>query len=68
MAMLSSREKLKALEDNFQAFIAPLLDEKDTEDVSMEWEFKKYLHGKRLRVLTAENQGLKKWKETLLSK
>ncbi|MDG6901678.1 MAG: hypothetical protein JRM80_06920 [Nitrososphaerota archaeon] len=63
-----NRETLKRLEENYNAFIAPLLDDRDTEDVSLNWEFQKFAHTKRLRVLTAERDGIKKWKQVLLSR
>lgn len=62
------REALRELEKNFAQFIAPFLDEGQTEDVSFTWEFQKFLHTKKLKVLTAEREGLRKWKEVLLSK
>ncbi len=63
-----TRETFKQLEDHFNAFIAPLLDEDNPEDLGISWEFKKFLHEKKLKLLTAENEGRKKWKESLLSK
>ena len=63
-----NRETLRRLEENFNSFIGPLLDENDTEDVSIAWEFQKFLHTKRLRILTAEQHTIKKWKELLLSR
>jgi hypothetical protein len=63
-----TREHLKALEENFREFIAPLLSDQDPEDVSFSWEFQKLLHIKKLKVLTAEREGIKKWKQDLLSK
>jgi len=56
------------LEEHFRAFIEPLLDQNDAEDVSLAWEIQKFLHTKKLRLLTAENQGIKKWKQSLLSR
>ena len=64
---MANREKLNQLEANFDAYISPLLNEDDTEDVNIAWEFRKFLHSKRLQVLTAEKEGLRKWKENLLS-
>ncbi len=63
-----NRETLKQLEEHFTAFIAPFLNEDDPEDLHMAWEFKKFLHSKRLKMLTSEKEGLKKWKEVLLSR
>lgn len=63
-----SRESLKQMEKNFGEFIAPFLDEALTEDVSFSWEFQKLLHIKRLKVMTAEREGTKKWKQALLSR
>ncbi len=63
-----TREKLKQLEGSFDAFISPLLDEDDVEDVRFAWEFKKFLHSKRLKVLTSERETLKRWKEQLLAR
>ncbi len=62
------RETFKQLEDRFNAFIVPLLNEDNPEDLSISWEFKKFLHQKKLKLLTAENEGRKKWKQALLSK
>jgi hypothetical protein len=61
-------ETLKKLEGNFADFIAPLLDENDPEDVHLAWEFQKFLHSKKLKLLTAENESLKRWKHVLLSR
>jgi len=63
-----NRENLRQLEDNFRSFIEPLLSEKDMEDYHFEWEFQKFLHSKTLQVLTAEKEGLKKWKELVVSR
>lgn len=62
------RETYKRLEDHFNAFIMPLLNEDDPEDLSISWEFKKFLHSKKLKLLTEEEQGRKRWKERLLTK
>ena len=62
------RKCLTSLNENFKAFIMPLLNEKDPEDYHLIWEFQKFFHSKRLRVLTAESEGAKKWKELLLSR
>ena len=62
------RKSLNALNENFKAFIVPLLNENDPEDYHMIWEFQKFFHLKRLKVLTSESQGVRKWKESLLSK
>ena len=59
------RRTLVTLNDNFKAFIAPLLNQDDTEDYHLIWEFQKYFHNKRLEVLTAEYHTTKKWKEVL---
>jgi hypothetical protein len=63
-----NRTQLTQLEDNFKAFVAPLLDGNDPQDYHFIWEFQKFFHGKKLEVLTAESQGVKKWKELLLRK
>ena len=67
-AMAMNRENLKQLEEHFNAFISPFLNEDEPEDLNIAWEFRKFLHSKRLKMLTAEKEGLKKWKELLLSK
>jgi hypothetical protein len=59
------RKNLNLLNENFASFIAPLLNENDPEDYHIIWEFQKFLHDKKLKVLTAESAGLKKWKEIL---
>ena len=65
---LTNREKIKQIEFSFDAFIGPFLDEEDPEDFNLSWEFKKFVHSKKLKVLTAEREGVKKWKEQLLSR
>ncbi len=65
---LPAKETFMALEDHFNAFIAPLLNEDDPEDLSISWEFKKFLHQKKLKLVTAQNENQKKWKERLLSR
>ena len=62
-----NRETLKRLEESFNEFIAPLLDD-SSEDVSFSWEFQKFIHTKKLKLLTAEREGIKKWKQALLSR
>jgi len=62
------REKFGRLEEHFRAFIEPLLDGNDPEDISFSWEFEKFLHSKKLKILTAEKEGVKKWKQALLSR
>jgi hypothetical protein len=62
------RKSLNLLNDNFKAFITPLLNEDDPEDYHIIWEFQKYFHSKRLKVLTAEAAGMRKWKELLQSR
>jgi len=62
------RRTLEQLEENFKAFVAPLLDEDDTEDVSFVWEFQKFVHTKKMRVLTSEKDRLRNWKRLLLSR
>ncbi len=62
------RENLKKLEDNFRTFVQPLLNEKDMQDYHFLWEFEKFLNAKTLQVLTAEHEGMKKWKALLLSR
>jgi hypothetical protein len=68
VSRVMNREKLSQLEENFWTAVAPLLDENDTEDYHFIWEFQKFFHAKKLQVLTAEKQGVKKWKELLLSR
>jgi hypothetical protein len=63
-----NKVKLAKLEENFQAFILPLLDQDGNEDYGFVWEFEKFFHSKKLQVLTAEKEALKQWKEQLLSK
>ena len=63
-----NRDKLVKLESNFLSYIMPLLDENGTEDYGFVWEFEKFYHSKKLQVLTAEKQSVRKWKEQLLSK
>lgn len=65
---MMDRKGLTALNENFKAFIMPLLNEKDPEDYHLVWEFQKFFHSKRLQVLTAESKGSRKWKELLLGK
>ena len=62
------RRSLNTLGDNFNAFIIPLLDEEESEDYHLIWEFQKFFHSKRLQVMTAESEGAKKWKELLQSR
>jgi hypothetical protein len=62
------RKNLNTLVNNFKAFIVPLLNEDDPEDYHMIWEFQKFFHSKRLKVLTSESESAKKWKESLLSR
>jgi len=62
------RKSLSALNDNFKAFIVPLLNENNPEDYHLIWEFQKFFHSKRLQVMTAESEGTRKWKELLQSK
>ena len=62
------REVLRRLEEAFDGSVAPLLDQNDPEDVNLSWEFRKFLHSKRLKVLTAERESIKKWKHVLLSR
>ena len=63
-----NRTQLNQLEANFKAFVFPLLNGDDPEDYHFLWEFQKFFHAKKLEVLTAESQGVKKWKELLLRK
>ena len=65
---MMDRKGLAALNDNFKAFIMPLLNEDDPEDYHLIWEFHKLFHEKRLRVLASESEGTKKWKEFLQSR
>lgn len=62
------RKGLSALNDNFKAFIMPLLNEDEPEDYHLIWEFQKFFHSERLRILNAEYAGVSKWKELLQSK
>lgn len=62
------KENLAKLEEHFDFFIVPLLNQNDPADLSISWEFKKFLHLKKLKLVTAENEVRKKWKERLLSK
>ncbi len=63
-----TRDTLRRLEEAFEGAIAPLLDEDDPEDVNLTWEFRKFLHTKRIRVLTAERESVKKWKQVLFNR
>jgi hypothetical protein len=62
------RKTLAVLNDNFKAFIKPLLNEDEPEDYHLVWEFQKFFHSKRLQVMTAEAEGHQKWKALLQSK
>jgi hypothetical protein len=62
------RKNLNTLINHFNAFIVPLLNQEDPEDYHMIWEFQKFFHAKRLKVLTSESETAKKWKESLLSR
>jgi hypothetical protein len=53
---------------NFKTFVEPLLNGNDPEDYHFIWEWQKYFHTKKLRLLTAEREGMLKWKEALQSK
>jgi len=59
------RKTLNTLNDNFKAFILPLLNEENSEDYRLIWEFQKLFHSKRLQVMTAESKGIRTWKELL---
>ncbi|MDV3244324.1 MAG: hypothetical protein LYZ66_04010 [Nitrososphaerales archaeon] len=63
-----NRETLDQLAKGFDSFIAPLLSDGDVEDVNLAWEFQKFLHLKKLKLLTAEREAVKKWKELLSSR
>jgi hypothetical protein len=63
-----SREAIKQLEENFAAFIAPFLDENNPADVHIDWEFRVFLHEKMLKVMTAENEQLKRMKQLFASR
>lgn len=63
-----NREKLGQMQENFKAFIEPFLNEGDSEDYHFVWEWQKFLHAKKLRLLTAEGEILKRWKESLINK
>jgi len=63
-----NREKLSQMQENFKAFIEPFLNENDAQDYHLVWEWQKFLHAKKLQVLTAEGELLKRWKESLLNK
>lgn len=56
------------MQENFKAFIEPFLNENDAQDYHLVWEWQKFLHAKKLQVLTAEGELLKRWKESLLNK
>jgi len=62
------RRSLNTLGDNFRAFIVPLLDESESEDYHLIWEFQKFFHSKRLQIMSAESVGANKWKELLQSR
>lgn len=62
------RKSLGALEENFKAFVLPLLDQNNPEDYHFIWEWQKFFHAKKLRVLTAESELVKRWKESLVAK
>jgi hypothetical protein len=62
------KAKLQQLEDNFTSFISPLLDKENPEDYHFIWEFQKFYHSKKLQVITARNEEVKRWKALLLSK
>ncbi len=62
------RKRLSSLNENFKAFVLPLLDDDDPEDYHLIWEFQKFFHQKRLKILTAESVGARKWKELLQSR
>jgi hypothetical protein len=63
-----NRRQLNGLEENFKTFIEPLLDGNAPEDYHFLWEWQKFFHSKKLLVLTAEKEGLNKWKEALQSR
>ena len=63
-----NREQLDRIGENFKSFIEPLLNTDDSEDYHFIWEWQKFYHSKKLRVLTAEKVGMDKWKEALLSR
>ena len=63
-----NREKLIQMQENFKAFIEPFLNENDSQDYHIVWEWQKFLHAKKLQVLTAEVEIRKRWKESLLNK
>lgn len=63
-----NRENLKKLDDNFRDFVQPLLNENEAEDFAIIWEFQKFLHNKKLKVLTAEHELTRRWKESLLNR
>jgi len=62
------REALKQLEAHFDSFIIPFLDDTIPEDVHLAWEFEKFVHTKKLMILTAEKQSLKRLKDMLSSR
>jgi hypothetical protein len=66
--MAMNRESIKQLEAHFDSYISPFLNENDPEDLNIAWEFRKFLHSKRIKMLTAEKEGIRKWKELLLSR
>jgi hypothetical protein len=63
-----NKDNLRNLESNFETYLVPFLDENDSEDLHLIWEFKKFLHSQRLRILTKEKEEMKKWKQLLMSK
>jgi hypothetical protein len=63
-----NREKLDQLGTNFATYIAPLLDDNVNEDYHFLWEFQKFFHAKKLQVMTAKQEEVKKWKASLLTR
>jgi hypothetical protein len=62
------RKTLTVLNENFKAFIMPLLKADEAEDYHLIWEFQKFFHSKRLQIMTAEADGHQKWKALLQSR
>jgi hypothetical protein len=58
------RKDLSVLNENFKAFIMPLLNENDPEEYHLIREFQKLFHSKRVEILTTEWKGLRNWRES----
>jgi hypothetical protein len=60
-----NKEGLSKVDENFREFVYPLLDEDDEQDFHLVWEFEKYIHAKKLQMMTAEKVRLEKWKQAI---